>query len=223
MWIACLALKLAGMPERETESDQGRRKKQFMVIPPSTLLHFLNWLFTKNTLHKCCQGRFHYKHKDKADSGESAKGSCTVLYLIFAFHFLSEKIIPFFTRLPFPWQLTSAHIRFIVFSLFSFALHFGHSHCFYTALYILQWGNPERKNPNKHPKIPDSKFPGSCALGTELEVPPEEAAKEAHGAACDLTNEKKRKCWTLWPVVGVEVHYLDTGNHNLLSALWLEC
>lgn len=109
------------MPERETESDQGRRKKQFMVIPPSTLLHFLNWLFTKNTLHKCCQGRSHYKHKDKADSGESAKGSCTVLYLIFAFHFLSEKIIPFLTRLPFPWQLTSAHIRFIVFS-FSFLL-----------------------------------------------------------------------------------------------------
>lgn len=62
-----------------------------MVIPPSTLLHFLNWFFTKNTLHKCCQGRPHHRHKDKADPGESAKGSYTALYLIFAFHFFVRK------------------------------------------------------------------------------------------------------------------------------------
>lgn len=138
-------------------------------------------------------------------------------YICLSF-FLSEKIILFFTPLPFPWQFTSARIRFIAFFFFSFsfALHFGHSHCFYPALYILQGGNPERKNPNKHSKSPDYKFPGSCALGADLGVPPEEALKEAHGAAETSQMLKLRDLVARNWCGGALFRYW-----NLLSALWL--
>lgn len=147
-----------------------------MVIPPSPLLHFLNWLFTKISFINSARGDLatSIRTKQIQERVHRVLAQPSTFYL--SFIFCQKKSFYF---LPFCHFLGSLHQLTLVSQLFLFffALHFGHCHRFYTALYIHQWGNPERNNPNKHPKVWTSRCPGSCSLETELEVPLKEAVK----------------------------------------------
>jgi len=115
-----------------------------MVISLSPLFPFLNWLFTKNILHEHCQGRSHYKHKDKANPGESAKGSCTTLYLLFFFSFFVRKnyslFYPIFISL-------AAYISSHLFHSFFFSsLHYVLGTAIgFTQHYTFAIGKPKKK------------------------------------------------------------------------------
>ena len=115
--IACLALQLAGLLERETESDRGETEREIIhgnfTLPT---VSFLKLAFHKKYPSRTLPGEISLQAQRQSQSRRECK---RFLHHPLPFSFLffcQKKIIPFFTPFSFPWQLTSAHICFTAFS-----------------------------------------------------------------------------------------------------------